>query len=473
MPASPNILVIGGGISGLACAWRLHSAGLPVLLVERSGRFGGVIDTVEKNGFRFDVGPQSFLQTEALETLIAELNLTAALLRADSRAPRYIFSGGHLVAAPLSPPALLSTPLVGWRTKLRLLSEPFRRTHPPETDESVADFVRRKFGEDLLANLAAPFISGVYAGDPEKLSLASTFPAVRRMEEEHGSVIRGALKSRRKGEQNRASLCNFRAGLVTLTRLLAEKLGDQAKSGAEVAMIRRSAPGESPGFNIALSYGGTIEPLRVSAVVLATATDQAARLLSGIEPRFADVLGRVEYAPVAQASAGYRLADIAEPKLHHNGGFGFLIPRSEGLRSLGTVWNSFLFSGRAPDSPEKMASFTSFLGGATDPEIRNCPEKEIAATAHAEISRVLSIRGAPVVQHVSRWERALPQYNLGHAGIVRALRELCVGNPGLFLTGNYLAGPSMGACVEQANKIAEEVVKFCRGHGQASPSSPF
>jgi len=463
VPSPPNILVIGGGISGLACAWRLHTLGLPVLLVERSGRFGGVIDTIEKNGFRFDIGPQSFLSTAALEAVIAELNLTADLLRADPRAPRYILSGGRLVAAPLSPPALLRTPLVGWQTKLRLLSEPFRRTHPPEADESIAAFVRRKFGDDLLANLAAPFISGVYAGDPEKLSLASAFPAVRHLEDQHGSVIRGALKSRRKGQRNRASLCNFRAGMVTLTRSLAAKLGDRARSGAEVAMIRRSSPGESPGFNVALSYKGSIEPLRVSAVVMATPTDQAARLLAGIESRFAEVLGRVEYAPVAQASAGYRLAEIAEPKLRQKGGFGFLIPRSEGLRSLGTVWNSFLFSGRAPDSPDKMASFTSFLGGATDPEIRNCSNEEIAATAHAELSRVLGIRGSPVVQHVSRWERALPQYNLGHAGIVRSLGELCADSPGLFLAGNYLAGPSLGACVEQANKTAEEIAKFCAG----------
>jgi len=463
VPASPNILVIGGGISGLACAWRLHALNLPVLLVERSGRFGGVIDTIEKNGFCFDIGPQSFLSTAALEKTIGELNLTAELLRADPRAPRYILSGGRLLAAPLSPLALLRTPLVGWRTKLRLLSEPFRRTHPPEADESIAAFVRRKFGDDLLANLAAPFISGVYAGDPEKLSLGSAFPAVRRFEQEHGSVIRGALKTRRKSRRNRASLCNFRAGMVTLTRSLAAKLGDQARSGAEVAMIRRSARGESTGFNVALSYGGTIEPLRVSAIVVATPTDQAARLLAGIEPRFAEVLGRVEYAPVAQVSAGYRLAEIAEPKLRQRGGFGFLIPRSEGLRSLGTVWNSFLFSGRAPDSPEKMASFTSFLGGATDSEIRNCPETEIAATAHAELSRVLGIRESPVVQHVSRWERALPQYNLGHGAIIRSLGEMCADMPGLYLAGNYLSGPSLGACVEQANKVAEAVARYCDG----------
>jgi oxygen-dependent protoporphyrinogen oxidase len=463
VPASANILVIGGGISGLACAFRLRSLNLPVLLAERSGRFGGVIDTVEKSGFRFDVGPQSFLSTAALEKIIGELNLTAELLHADPRAPRYILSGGRLLAAPLSPPALLRSTLIGWRTKLRLLSEPFRCTHPPEGDESIAAFVRRKFGDDLLANLAAPFVSGVYAGDPEKLSLASAFPALRRFEREHGSVIRGALKSRRKGGRGHGSLCNFRGGMVTLTQSLAATLGQQARSGAEVAMIRRSAPGESPGFNVALSNRGSIEPIRVSAVVVATPADQAARLLAGIEPRFAEALGRLEYAAVAQASAGYRLAEIAEPRLRQRAGFGFLVPRSEGLRTLGTVWNSFLFSGRAPDSPARMASFTSFLGGATDPEVRTWPDEEVTATAHTELARVLGIRGAPVVQHLSRWERALPQYNLGHAGIVRTLGELCAGIPGLFLAGNYLAGPSLGACVEQANKTAEEVARFCAG----------
>jgi oxygen-dependent protoporphyrinogen oxidase len=463
VPDSPNILVIGGGISGLACAFRLRAVGLPVLLAERGARFGGVIDTVEKNGFRFDVGPQSFLGTAALEQLIGKLNLTAELLRADPRAPRYIFSGGRLVAAPLNPPALLRTPLIGWRTKLRLLSEPFRRTRPPPGDESVAAFVRRKFGGDLLANLAAPFVSGVYAGDPEKLSLPGAFPALRRMEEEHGSVIRGAMKSRRPGDRSHGSLCNFRAGMATLTQSLAASLGRQARSGAEVAMIRRGASGEPPGFNVALSDRGSIEPLRVSAIVAATPAEQAARLLAGVEPRFAEALGRLEYAAVAQAGAGYRLSEIDEPKLQQGGGFGFLVPRGEGLRTLGTVWNSFLFSGRAPDSPEGMASFTSFLGGATDPEVRDWADEEVAATAHKELAGVLGIRGAPVAQHISRWERALPQYNLGHGAIVRSLGELCAGNPGLFLAGNYLQGPSLGACVEQANKTAEEVARFCSG----------
>ena len=197
---------------------------------------------------------------------------------------------------------------------------------------------------------------------------------------------------------------------------------------------------------------------------------QAARLLGAIEPRFAEAAGANRIRSGGAGRHGYRLADISEPKLRARGGFGFLVPRGEGLRSLGTVFNSFLFPGRAP---EQMASFTTFLGGATDTAIRACSDLEIAGIAHTEVARVLGIGAAPVVQHVARWDRALPQYNLGHGEIVRSLAELCGATPGLFLAGNYLAGPSMGACVEQANDVASRVAKFIRGKERADPSLAF
>jgi len=223
--------------------------------------------------------------------------------------------------------------------------------------------------------------------------------------------------------------------------------------------VRRAL--QAAGFSVALSLRGAIEPLRVSAIVVATPTEQAARLLAPIEPGFSGAFGRIDYAPVVQVGAGYRLRDVSETRVRERGGFGFLVPRGEGLRSLGIVFNSFLFPGRAPESPERMASFTTFLGGATDPAIRGCSDDEIAATAHAEMSRVLGLRGEPLARHIARLDRALPQYNLGHGATVEALGALCSGIPGLFLTGNYLAGPSLGACVEQANKVAEEIARFC------------
>ncbi|PYU23016.1 MAG: protoporphyrinogen oxidase [Acidobacteria bacterium] len=458
MATASTILVIGGGISGLACAWRLRQLGQPVLLLERSRCLGGIIDTVEQDGFRFDIGPQSFTNTQALSELIGELGLGSEILRADPRAPRYILKRDRLVPAPLSPPRLLLTPLLGARTKLRILSEPFRRSRPPDTDESVAAFVKRKFGADLLANLVAPFVSGIWAGDPEKLSLASAFPSVRLLEQRYGSVIRGAMTQRRENGGNRPSLCNFRAGLKTLAAALATKLGDSSLTEAEITAIRR-APAASRRFEVAYKLQGATQSLSVAAVVLATPADETARLLNGIEPGFGELLARIEYASLAQVSAGYGLEQInyrdAEKGLK---GFGFLVPRSEGLRLLGTVWNSSLFPGRAAQG---MASFTSFLGGMTDLEIASYSPERIGAIAHSELSSVLGVTGAPVAQHVSRWQRALPQYNIGHQGTISALRDLAARTPGIFLAGNYFEGPSMGACVEHANEIARHVARFC------------
>ncbi len=461
MTTAPKILVIGGGISGLACAWRLKQLGQPVLLLERSSRFGGLIDTIDQDGFRFDIGPQSFTDTPGLSELIDELSLGGELLRADPRAPRYILKHKRLVPAPLAPPQLLLTPLLGTQTKLRILSEPFRRTRPPGRDESVGAFVRRKFGDDLLENLVAPFVSGVWAGDPEKLSLASAFPTVRQFEESYGSVIRGQMKQRRKAGAKRPSLCNFRGGLKTLVGALVHRLGDSVMPGAEIASIRRSPEVNAHGFEVSYKIGGVTQSVRITAVVLATPAEETGRLLNAIAPGFGGLLGRIEYASVAQVSSGYGLEQInywnAEKGLE---GFGFLVPRSEGLRLLGTVWNSALFSERAPRG---MATFTSFLGGTSDPEIVSQSPEQIAATAESELSSVLGITGDPAAQRVSVWQRALPQYNIGHQGLTLALRELAARNPGTFLAGNYVAGPSIGACVENANEIARSVAHFCSG----------
>ena len=458
MSAPSQIPVIGGGISGLACAWRLKQLGLPVLLLERSPRFGGVIDTVDQDSFRFDIGPQSFTNTQPLSKLIGELGLQGELLQADPRAPRYILKHGRLVPAPLTPPQLLLTPLLSVGTKLRIFSEPLRRTRPPDVDESIAAFVRRKFGSDLLANLVAPFVSGVWAGDPEKLSLASSFPGVRQVEERYGSVIRGQLKQRRKNGSGRPALCNFPGGIKRLVDTLAAKLGDSALTNAEIVTIRTSSGEKKRTFELAYNLGGAMQSLTSTALVVATPAGDAARLLHGIAPGFGESLGRIEYAGVAQVSAGYGLEQIAywnaEKGLE---GFGFLVPRTEGLRLLGTVWNSSLFGERAPTG---MATFTSFLGGMTDPEILSKSLGEIAAIANSELGSILGITGEPAGQHVSCWQRALPQYHIGHQRVLSAVRDLAARTSGLFLAGNYFAGPAIGASIENANEVARNIARF-------------
>src|SRR5271167_3156111 len=230
MNTSPNAsaVVIGGGISGLACAYRLRQLGVDATLLEASDRLGGLVGTVERNGFLFESGPQSFLDTPVLIGLIRELGIEGELLKADSHAPRYILRHGRLHKVPMSPQAMLTSSLLGAGSRWRIFSEPLRRTRPPGGDESIADFVRRKFGHEILEYLVAPFVSGVYAGDPEKLSLRAAFPSLEEWERKYGSILRGAIKSRSaKGpaeEKGPPPLCSFRKGLGALTQALAQEL---------------------------------------------------------------------------------------------------------------------------------------------------------------------------------------------------------------------------------------------------------
>ncbi len=459
-PTAYPVLVIGAGISGLACAYRLQQAGIPVRALEAASRTGGVIATKEKDGFRFELGPQSFLSTEPLVGLIDALGLKDQLQLANPRAPRYILLGGRLVPAPLAPPSLLTTPLFSAGTKWRLLTEILRHSNPPDDDESVAAFVRRKFGDELLNRFVAPFVSGVYAGDPERLSLRAAFPKLHEFERQYGSVLRGAMKSRPAKGTPRVGLCSFRDGMEALPRAIAARLGDSLLLETSVAGLRHGKANGKPWFEVAIVRHNHRETLAASAVIITTPTEIASQILLGLSHKFAHLFSQIQYAPVAVMSACYRREQLQRPP----DGFGFLVPRDEGLRVLGTVFNSALFAGRAPDG---MVCFTSFAGGATDPKLCELSDEEITETVCAEVTRVLGITGKPVAVNLHRHARALPQYNLGHSQIVKSLEALAGNMPGLFLAGNYLTGPSIGACVEQADQTADAVRDYLASIGVA------
>jgi protoporphyrinogen/coproporphyrinogen III oxidase len=444
------VIVIGGGISGLTCAYDLQQTGIQARVLEAGTRPGGLIVTKEKDGFRFELGPQSFLSTPPLLKLIDGLGLENDLLHADPKAPRYILSHGRLIPAPLAPPSLLTTPLLGAGTKWRIFTEMLRRTRPPANDESIASFIRRKFGDELLNQMVAPFVSGIYAGDPEELSLRAAFPALYKFEAKYGSVLRGAMKSRPPKGTPRAGLCSFREGIETLPKALGGRLGGSLFLEATVLALRRGQANGKPWFEIEVHRREHLETLSASAVVVAAPTPMASQILAGLSDQFPPAFSRIEYAPVAVVAAGYLRSQIQQA----NDGFGFLAPRSEGLRVLGTVWNSSLFPGRAP---EGMACFTSFAGGATDPGLCELGDDEITSIICGEVGRALRITGKPVNTMTQRYARALPQYNLGHRETVSALGAITSTVPGLFLAGNYLSGPSIGSCVEQANQTADAV----------------
>jgi oxygen-dependent protoporphyrinogen oxidase len=447
-----RVIVVGGGISGLACAFRLQRLGIPVTLLEAADRVGGMVGTVEKDGLLFESGPQSFQGTDSILELIRQLGVENELLTADPRAPRSVLMRGKLHEIPMSPRALLTSSLLTPGSRWKIASEPFRKTRPPSKEESVANFVRRKFGHEILEYLVAPFVSGVYAGDPEKLSLRAAFPTLEEWEREYGSVLRGAMKSR-PAKDKRAGpppLCSFRRGVATLARALGETLGTSLRAGARVIAIHRTGQASASKYEIRVASGGREESISAQAVVVAAPAYAASHLVSAVSSPLAHRLSGIAYAPVAVVAAAYYARQVG----HSTDGFGFLVPRSEKLHTLGTVWNSSLFAGRARDG---MIVMTSFAGGVMEPEIVDKPETEIATIVQDENARVLQITGPPVASAVWRYPRALPQYNLGHGHIVAAIRDDERANPGLFFAGNYLEGPSLGKCVEVGNQTAEAV----------------
>jgi len=456
MAETDNVAVIGGGISGLACAYRLQQLSVGVTLLEAEEHPGGLIGTVEKDGFLFESGPQSFQGTELLLALIRDLGIEGELYKADSKAPRFVLRHGKLRKVPMSPQALLTSSLLAASSRWKVVSEPLRRTKPPDEEESVANFVRRKFGHEILEYLVAPFVSGVYAGDPEKLSLRAAFPSLEEWERQYGSVLRGAMKSKPdKGKAAHPPLCAFRRGVATISRSLAERLKGNLLVRAHVDAILRASATDPAAYEIHYRRDGQRASLPAGGVVLAVPAYKAAHLLGSFSPWLGNTLSGIAYAGVAVVAAGYDSHQMG-PELN---GFGFLVPRSEKRRTLGTVWNSSLFPGRAPQGS---CTITSFVGGATEPDILEKPDDEIAALVQDENAQILNIAGAPVASAVWKHPKALPQYNLGHAHIVEALREGEKENPGIFFSGNYLEGPSVGKCVEHGFKTAEAVAEFLK-----------
>jgi oxygen-dependent protoporphyrinogen oxidase len=444
-------LVVGGGISGLVCAYALRKAGIDAQLVETSPRPGGVIHSITRDGFLLELGPQSFSGTAALRQLCQELGISNELLQAPAHAPRYILIDGKLRPVPLSPPAFFMSSMFNGATKWDLLRDIFGKTIPPDADESVAAFVRRKFSRQLLDRLVGPFVSGVYAGDPERLSLRSAFPQLYEAEKTAGSVVRGMLRlaKSKKGPRERPTLQTFREGNETLVRALANKLGPALLTETKVSEVSRQSDGS---FVLRLENRGGTESVSTKSLILATPTDITGKLLAQLDPSFEAPLSSIEYVAVAVVSLGYRQQDVA----HSLNGFGFLVPRSAGLRVLGSVWNSSLFPGR---TPEGHALLTSFLGGATDSAATNLKSDELSAMVHRKLSAIIHIKNDPVFSNVTIWPRALPQYNLGHSDRLAAIAKSSARFPGLHLTGNYLQGPAIGSCIDQALATAEQVRK--------------
>jgi len=466
-------VVIGAGITGLACAFRLQQLGIRTLILEASAKAGGVISTVRRNGFLFEAGPQCPRFPKPVRTLIRELGLKDEFVAGDPRAKRYILRNGELHQAPFSAGGLLTTNLVSLKAKYLLLSEVFRHSYPPLAEESLAEFVGRKFGAEVLDYLVDPFVSTIFFGDPSKMGMHSAFPALVEWERSRGSVVRGALsayrakrdaKTKPSAEARSAndsnlkhrdlhvtdalpSLGSFKEGMGTLVESLAGKLGEDLRFGVKVkSLAAQNGGGEGePCWRIHLSSG---DEINADAVALTIPAYAAAPLLIESAPKLSALLAAIEHAPMDVVSSAYDRKQVRYPL----DGFGFMVPRREGLYTICTFWNSSLFPSHARRGTVVMTSFAARDNGGAVIEM---PDDLLTQQVEAENAAVLGITGAPIDRLMWKYPRALPQYNVGHAQRVKEIRETLSELPGLFLAGNYLAGRSIGDCVESGFHAAD------------------
>jgi protoporphyrinogen/coproporphyrinogen III oxidase len=433
-------LVVGGGLFGLVCARQMALRGEDVRVLERSRRPGGVVKTDRRDGFLLELGPNTVRPTPEILDLVRELGLESGMLVSDPHAPRFLAWNGALHALPSSPLSLLATPLLSARGKLRLLAEPFVRRGRAEPEETVAAFFTRRLGAEVTDRFVAPFVSGIFAGDPRRLSAESTFPLLVSGERRYGSLF-GAAVRRRRGRPRTPirGLLSFREGLETLPRALAAALGDRLEPGSGVESVVPA------GGLWGVHAGG--ETRRVERLVLACPAGEAARLVAGFAPEAAAALAGIPQPPIAVLHLAWPQAALGRSLR----GFGHLTIRSPGRRILGAVWSSSLFPGRAP---EGQALVTAFAGGTTDPEAAALSDQELSTIAASELTGLLGAREPPRLVALTRWAEAIPQYEVGHAGRVAALARAETRWPGLIFAGAYRGGVSVGDVVRNAIEVA-------------------
>ena len=455
-----DVLVIGAGLSGLVAAFRARKAGLSVTVLEARARPGGVIGSERRGGVLLERGPNSGLDTTPLiNALLTDLGIADQRVdgsRESSR--RYVVRGGRLVALPTSPGAFLGTPLFSTRAKLRLFAEPFIRKSPADAEESIAQFVRRRLGSEFLDYAIEPFVAGIYAGDPEQLSVPAAFPRLHALEQRYGSLIKGAIMGARERKKsadkakNTAASFSFREGMQTLTDALGHAVGG-IECDVRVGTIQ---PGADGMFTVTGERAGTSLVRRARAVIVATPAYAAADLVRAVAPEAAAALAAIPYPPVTVVGSAYRRTDIAHPL----DGFGFLAPAKERPAVLGSLFSSTMFEGRAPADTVVL---TTFVGGRRNPELATAGDENLASAVHGELVRLVGARAQPLWREITRWARAIPQYTMGHLGRIAAVEQAERVVPGLYFCANYRGGVSIGDCVKAGHAIAERVASRLAG----------
>jgi oxygen-dependent protoporphyrinogen oxidase len=462
----PRIAVIGGGISGLAAAHQvaLRDPAIDVVLLEAGNRLGGVLETTSRDGFLMEAAADGFLTTPPTVVELAQtVGLETDLIPTQPKLRRsFVLHTGHLrpipagfqVMAPSRLGPMFLSRILSLRGKVRLVWEYFVRPRTGSEDESLAAFVRRRFGREPFERLAQPLVGSIYTADPERLSIEATMPRFRQMERQYGSLLRAALRQPRDRQSEEGSgarygqFATLRHGMMSLVHALAKRLPAQS--------VQLASPVESvvplEGDRWLLSIGGECpRSLKVDGLVVATPANRTAILLGDIDSTLAHELAQIEYASCAVASLGYRRDQVQHPL----DGFGFVVPLVERRTILSCSFSSVKYDGRAPSGHVLLRVF---IGGACQSGLLRLPGRQLLALAEQELSDLLHIRGEPVLRHVMRQHRTMPQYHVGHRDRVAAIRNRLARFSTLALAGSAYAGVGVPTCIQSGQEAANEIL---------------
>ncbi len=433
-----KIAIIGAGITGLTAAYTLIKKGFSVDVFDKSPVPGGVIQTLHQNGFLCELGPETLQLNDArILNLLNELNLQNDIIETNPISQnRYIVKNAHPTPVPRSPIAFLKTSLLSTKAKLRLLKEPFiKKGHNP--NETIADFIKRRLGQEFLDYAIDPFVSGGYAGDPNKLSIQYAFPKLYTLEASSGSLIKGALKKQNNPFKIKTRTISFKNGMHTLPAKLAKTIKDSLHLNSTILSISN----ENLQWEITYKSLNTTHTQSYSNIIVTIPAHQLQDLpfnpttLQALSP-----LKNISYAPIAVVTHAFKKESLPNALQ----GFGMLIPSKENLKTLGTLFTSSIFPSHAP---EGFLTFRTFIGGSQLPNIYKESPETIENMAWNDLVKLLNIKDIPVYSHVHTWKNAIPQYNLGYQKFFNTMDKAENSFPGLHLMGNYRTGISLPQCI--------------------------
>lgn len=473
----PRVVIVGGGIAGLsiARAVRAETPGADVVVLERADRPGGYVRSERIDGYLCENGPDGFLDNApATLALAADLGLSSRILPSrDEARRRFIFRGSRLHEVPMSPGAFATSSLLSLRGKLRVACEPFS-SPAPRYDESIRQFAERHIGREAARVLVGSMVSGIFAGDADELSLRACFPKMHEMDERYGSLVRAMMAKRREGRASNGvgapggRLTSFVEGMEELVEAAAASLGPAVRTSQRVTgLIARQRRGRFGGPRAVGSraFGITSGGYRIEAdaVVLACPAQEAAELVAPFQPAAATLLAGLRTAPLAVVCLGYDEAAVRAARGPLDG-FGFLVPRGEGPRILGALWETSIYENRAPGGKVLLRVM---VGGASDPEAIDLNDSTLVDVVRHDLGRTMGLSLAPSFLHVVRHRRGIPQYTIGHEARLFRLQHLLSDYPGLFVAGNSYRGVAVNACVADAPGVAALVAEHLRAADRA------